>query len=165
MTKQHKTPIAPDIAQNMAQAETLFGVPKHIQKLAKSRGCDAFHGQRVHKKPLLAWVRKNAKLVAATVADLERTAASKSELAELKRQKMALEVAGLEFNLDKDKSKYTLTAAAQADWLTASAIYQEEAKSLMERDHFRIYVDRVHARLQALVNCQPPAQPARRNPV
>ncbi|MCX6873235.1 MAG: hypothetical protein NTW21_05420, partial [Verrucomicrobia bacterium] len=74
--------------------------------------------------------------------------------------KMQAQVAEIELRVAHQKGELIPAAAAKADWLTAAGIYQEEAKSLMERDHFRIYVDRVYARLQALNHCPPPAQPS-----
>ncbi|MCX6875390.1 MAG: hypothetical protein NTW21_16520 [Verrucomicrobia bacterium] len=151
-TKSKAKPGTPEIAENQKSAAAMWGIPIEVQRAAKARGCQAFKSGRVHRKPLLAWIKRNA----AALAAVEKAAGERRSDADLKRERLAIQIEHAQFSLQKDKGLYTLTAAAQADWLTAAAIYQEEAKSLMERDHYRIYVDRVYARLEALNHCRLP---------
>lgn len=141
MTK--KQPAEQKIAMNMKQAEVVFGVSKAVQKLAKENGCTAFKAQRVHRDPLLQWVKDNPQLV----AKAEAAANDTRDHAELKRQKLAAEVTLLDAKVDSIARTTISRDEAKSEWARALAIIQEEAKSLMEPDPYRIFCERIKAKI------------------
>ena len=149
MPAKTKKPIAPEIAQSMTQAEKLFGVSKAVQIACKASGCvEAFKAQRVHKKPLLAWVRQNPKAVAAA----ELAADERQSESAMKRQRLAIAIEHAQLDLDAAKGLLTTVVESDARYIELAAIVQEEAKLLMEPDHFRIWIERIRARLTAINN-------------
>jgi len=144
MTTKTKKPIAPEIAQSMTQAETLFGVSKAVQICCKASGCvEAFQGQRVHKKPLLAWIRRNPKAVAAA----ELAADERQSEAAMKRQRLAIQIEHAQLDLDEAKALLIPLVVASDQWNQCCAIVCEESKALMEPDLYRVWITRIRARL------------------
>jgi hypothetical protein len=135
---------APRIAQNMSQAESLFGVPKAIQKLAKASGCSAFRGQRIHEKDLLEWVAANPEAIA---ADGERRNKTDRD-ADLKRERLELIIAGLKLKLRRDKEELIDRAFVRESWALAAAVISDEAKLLLDKASYRIFCERCQARLK-----------------
>ena len=122
----------------MKQAEKMWGIPVSVQQVAKRAGCEAFVGQRVHRDPLIAWIAENP--------DAPDAAESNEDTAELKRQKLAVEVARLNFMYARDKGDVMPREEVKTKVAEMCAIFHEEAKSLMETDHYRVFVERVRAR-------------------
>ncbi|MEI6654160.1 MAG: hypothetical protein WCP45_05275 [Verrucomicrobiota bacterium] len=147
----------PEFAVNMSSAEHLFGVPKFVQVLAKSRGCPAFVFQRVHRRPLLAWVKRNARFVAEVTAQREAAAADRGEWDRLKCRKLELETEALGIKLQADKGLTMLKTEAEELWSHCAAIVMEEAKTLMDREQYRDFIAAIkgrYAQLQALGEAQ-----------
>jgi len=141
----------PEFAVNMSSAEHLFGVPKFVQVLAKSRGCTAFVFQRVHRRPLIAWTKRNARLVAEITAQREALANERGELDRLKCDKLRLETEALEIKLQADKGLVMLKTEGEELYDRCWAIVQEEARTLMERQQYRDFIIAVKHRLGLLV--------------
>lgn len=146
MTKQPKPtkPAAvPEIAENQKAASSAWGIPVSVLKAAKASGCPAFQGSRVHRQPLLAWLRLNASAAAtATAADIARADKQELELVKLRAQARLLVS-----KADLSEEVVIPKEAAKAEWARAMAVVEEEAKSLMESDHYRIFVDRCKSRI------------------
>ena len=138
-----KAKIISDIADSMKQAESIWGIPLAVQKAAKNAGCPAFERSRVHRKALLEWLEKNPQIVEAGGA--------KGSEAELKRERLAVQIDHARLKFDREKGVLIPLAEAQESWATCAAIVQEEAKALMERDHYRIFIERIQARLGKLI--------------
>ncbi len=128
-----------DVADNMRHAEALWGIPRTLQILAKAAGCPAFEKSRVQRKPLEAWIAANPQI--------KDAAKSHDDAAELKRQKLALEVSILETKDAQQRGDLIPRIEAEGTWSICSAIVREEAKGLMEKDHYRVFIERIKARL------------------
>ena len=133
----------PDVAQSMAQAESLWGISKAAMRIAKAAGCPAFVEHRIHRDPLIEWLEKNPE------------AAGKGEAltdaSELKRQKTEAEVKLLKAKLAREERETIPLSEAREAWARAAAIDAEEAKNLMERDHFRVWCERTKTRIGELI--------------
>jgi len=155
----------PEFAVNMSSAEHLFGVPKYIQILAKGRGCSAFAGQRVSRRPLLQFVKRNARLIAEITAARETAAADRGEWDRLKCRKLELETEALGIKLQADKGLTMLKTEAEELWSHCVAIVCEEAQLMMDRQTYKEFIAGIQRRyepLRALGEAQhgPPPPPA-----
>ena len=151
MTKPKKSAV-PETAPNMSAAEHIYGVPKYIQILAKSRGCRAFSGQRVSSRPLLQWVRHNARLIAEITAKRETAAADRNEMEQLKVRKLRVEIEALDLKRQNDLGLLFLKTEACELYDTCWAAVQEEAKTLMDRQQYRDFIIAVKHRLGLLIS-------------
>ena len=126
-------------ATSMKQAASLWGISLQVIKIAKSEGCPAFVGSRIHRDDLISWLEKNP------------SAAGKGEalndIAELKRQKLEEEVTLLRSKIAREDRVTIPLEEAKMEWGRASAIVQEEAKNLMEKTHYRIFIERCKSRI------------------
>ena len=143
MSKNTHTPIAPDVAQNMTQAENLYGISKAVQIIAKQNGCAAFKSQRIHKAPLLAWVKSNKKLV--TQAETE--AAGKADIAKLKLQKLLAEVLMLEEKNRRLEASLIPRKTVLEVWQSCWQIVCEESAKLMHIDKHEVLIHRLESQL------------------
>lgn len=128
-----------DIADSMKQAESIWGIPIAVMRAAKNAGCPAFEKSRVHRKALLEWLETNPQIVAA--------GADAGSKAELEKEKLRVQIDTLKTRHAKETGILISRAKAESEWATCAAIVQEEAKLLMDRDHYRIWIDRIIARL------------------
>ena len=128
-----------DIADSMKQAESLWEIPIAVMRAAKNAGCPAFEKSRVHRKALLEWLETNPQIVAA--------GADAGSKAELENEKLRVQIDTLKKRHAKEAGLLIPRAKAESEWATCAAIVQEEAKALMDRDHYRIWIDRILARL------------------
>ena len=131
-----------DVAQSIKQASALWGIPKATMLIAKNAGCRAFVQHRVHREPLLKWLVENPE--ASAEGD------SKTSEAELKRKKLQNEVTLGELKIANENKKIIAREEAKAEWARALAIIQEEAKLLMEKDHYRVFIERTKAKIGEL---------------
>jgi hypothetical protein len=127
------------VATSMKQAVSLWGISLQVIKIAKAEGCSAFVGSKIYRDDLITWLEKNP------------SAAGKGEaladIAELKRQKTEAEVKLLRAKISREERETIPLEEAKMEWGRASAIVQEEAKNLMEKDHYRVFVDRCKSRI------------------
>jgi len=133
----------PEVAENQKAAASAWGIPIAVIRAAKADGCQAFQGSRVRRDPLLEWIKKNSGASKqAEVADL-----AKADSSELKRLKLANEVELSGIKIDREKRTTIPRDEAKAEWARAVGIVEDEAKGLMEPDHYRIFIDRIKKRI------------------
>jgi hypothetical protein len=142
-SKKEKPETTPDVAQSMKQAEAFWGISGSTLRIAKAAGCPAFIQHRIHRDPLIAWLEKNP--------DAAGKGESLTDAAELKRQKTEAEVKLLRAKIAREERETIPLADAKAEWARAASIVQEEAKQLMERDHYRVFVERCKTRIGNLL--------------
>ena len=128
-----------DVAQSIKQAAALWGIPKATMLIAKNAGCRAFVQHRVHREPLLKWLAENPE--ASAEGD------SKTSEAELKRKKLQNEVTLGELKIANENKKTILREKAKEEWSRAVAIVQEEAKMLMDKQIYRVFIDRIKSKI------------------
>jgi hypothetical protein len=133
----------PDVAQSMKQAEAFWGISFSTLKIAKSAGCPAFIQHRVYREPLLKWLEENP--------DSAGKGEAITDAAELKRQKTEAEVKLLRAKIAREERETIPLVDAKEEWARAASIVQEEAKQLMERDHYRVFVERCKTRIGELL--------------
>jgi hypothetical protein len=136
--KEEKSKI-PDVAQSMKQAEAFWGISVSTMRIAKAAGCPAFVQHRIHRDALVEWLEKNPTAVGKGEA--------LTDAAELKRQKTEAEVRLLRAKISREERETIPLAEAKAEWGRAASIVQEEAKQLMEKDHYRVFVERCKSRI------------------
>ena len=124
----------------MKSAHALWGIPVAVLKRAKGEGCSAFRAQRIHRTPLLQWIKENPE--AASGADAEN-----SSKAELEIRKLAAQVAQIELKVEKERGVLIKKGEAKDEWARAIAIVMEESKSLMDKEYFRVFADRIKSRI------------------
>jgi len=137
--RTQKKTASPPVADSMKSAASLYGIPSTTLKSAKAAGCPAFVGSRIHRDPLLAWLKKNPEIAA--------DGATKSGEAELKVRRLAAQVALLELRVGKDAGSMVPRDLVKAEYARATAIFFEEAKALMEVDHYRVFCERTKGRV------------------
>ena len=123
----------------MAQAESLWGISKAAMRIAKAAGCPAFVEHRIHRDPLIEWLEKNP--------DAAGKGEALTDAAELKRQKTEAEVKLLRAKIAREERETIPLSEAKDEWARAASIVQEEAKNLMEKDHYRVFVERCKTRI------------------
>lgn len=129
----------PEVAQSIRQASALWGIPVPVMRIAKSAGCPAFVQHRVHREPLEKWLAENPE-----AAGEGESAASE---AELKRRKLQNEVTLGNLKIANEEKRTISRDEAKNEWARACAIVQEEAKLLMEKDAFRVFIDRIKLKI------------------
>ena len=143
-TKQPAT--VPTVAENQKAAAKLWEIPLSVIRAAKSVGCGAFVGSRVHREPLLEWLRDNSAAAAgAAAADIEKADKQALELQRL-RAVTRLAIA----KADQADRLTILRSEAKDEWARAIGILEQEFSSLMEADHYRIAIVRAKSRIGQL---------------
>jgi hypothetical protein len=133
-TKTSDLATVPEIAENQKSAAALWGIPVPVQKLAKSQGCNAFKSGRVHRKPLLEWVKQHAGESEKAVAlDLE-----KAERAELELERLRVQIRLLRSRNERENRTLITMEEARSEWARCIAIAQDEFRALMDPDHYRV---------------------------
>lgn len=140
---EKKSPEIPAVAQSMEQAQALWGISKSTMKIAKAAGCPAFIQHRIHRDELVAWLEKNP--------DAAGKGDSLTDAAELKRQKTEAEVKLLRAKIAREERETIPLVDAKEEWARAASIVQEEAKQLMDSDHFRVFTERCKTRIGELL--------------
>ena len=130
---------AGEYVESMKAGAAKWGIPVHVMKIAKAAGCPAFSGSRIRRAELEAWLDENPK--ARGEGEMAATEA------ELKRRKLQNDVSLGDVKNDKEKRNTIPLAEAKAEWGRAASIVQEEANQLMERDHYRVFVERCKSRI------------------
>jgi hypothetical protein len=112
-------------------------------KIAKAAGCPAFVQHRIHRDELVTWLEENP--------DAAGQGEKLTDAAELKRQKTEAEVKLLRAKIAREERETIPLADAKTEWARAASIVQEEAKNLMEPDHFRVFTERCKTRIGNLL--------------
>lgn len=131
------------VAMSMVQAESLWGISKSTLRIAKAAGCPAFVQSKIYRDDLMAWLEKNT--------DAAGKGEALTDAAELKRQKTEAEVKLLRAKISREERETIPLSDAKAEWGRAASIVQEEAKNLMEKDHYRVFVERCKTRIGNLL--------------
>ena len=129
----------PEVAQSIKQANAFWGIDENTMKVAKAAGCPAFIQHRVHRDSLLKWLEENP--------DAAGKGRGLTDAAELKRQKTEAEVQLLRAKISREKKETIPLIDAKSEWARAMSICQEEAKGLMEKDHYRVWCERIKTRI------------------
>ncbi|MEO8617676.1 MAG: hypothetical protein ABI600_21285 [Luteolibacter sp.] len=137
----------PDVALSHAAAQKLWGIPGSELTRARREGCQAFRGNRIYRDPLLAWLKENPRPEITGDADTEDA---------LKNRKLKAIVETLELKLAKERDELVPKSLVAEEWARGVAIVQEEAKTLMERDHYAVFITRIKARIRHYSEEQPP---------
>lgn len=132
-----------EIAENQQAAAAAWSIPVAVIKAAKAAGCRAFQGSRIHRAPLVDWIRRNAATAdRATADDISKASKEELELIRLRAQTRVLvsKADALDrVSISKEEAK--------AGFARGVAIVEEEAQALMEPDHYRIFIDRCKTRI------------------
>ena len=134
-----KSETIPEVAQSIKQASAFWGISANVMRIAKSAGCPAFVQHRVHREPLLKWLEENPESAGKGEA--------LTDAAELKRQKTEAEVKLLRAKIAREERETIPLEEAKSEWARALSIIQEESKQLMEKDHYRIFIERCKSRI------------------
>ena len=142
MNKKNTAKEIPNVAQSMKQAESLWGISKSTMVIAKAAGCPAFVEHRIHRDALVTWLEKNP--------DAAGKGEALTDAAELKRQKTEAEVKLLRAKIAREERETIPLSEAMEAISMVISIDAEEAKGLMERDHYRVWCERTKTRISAI---------------
>ena len=122
----------------MKQASSLWGISIGTLRVAKAAGCPAFVQSKIYRDDLVKWLEENP--------DAGGAGEGITDAAELKRQKTQAEVELLRAKIDREKRVTIPLVEAREETARCIAIGMEEAKGLMERDHYRVFCERWKSR-------------------
>ena len=122
----------------MKQASSLWGISIGALKSAKAAGCPAFVQSKIYRDDLVKWLEENPSGAG--------EGADSDDHAELKRQKTKSEVELLRAKIDKEKRITVPLEEAREETQRCISIGMEEAKSFMEKDHYRVFCERWKSR-------------------
>jgi hypothetical protein len=144
-TKKKKTPPAknkPIIADSIARAAAIMNIDVATIRAAKVAGADGFRGHRINVEKLAAWMKKHPAIAKASIEATARKA-STSAMAE-RKLKAATEL--LEHRLMKERGEVIAKSLVVETWAAIWAAIEDEAKGLMDKAVFPVFVSRVKAR-------------------
>ena len=132
----------------MRAAAAMMTLPIGEIKRAKNGGCTAFVGQKVYRDRLIAWLKKNPPAVrTGEGTDVDRE--------ELERRKLIRQVERLDIGIQADRHKLAVTKdefvpkeLVKEEWTRLWAIIEAEAKDLMDKSIFPVFVARVKAKIK-----------------
>ena len=142
-TMNKKKADAPEYVESMKVGSVRWGIPVAVMKIAKAAGCDAFCGSRIKRPELEKWLAENP--AASNEGEMAATEA------ELKRRKLQNEVTLGDVKIAIAKRDLVPLDEARSDGARWIAIVQEEAKNLMEIDHYRVFCERVKSRIGTMI--------------
>jgi len=144
----------PVIADSIARASALMGIPTALIRSAKAAGADGFRGHRVDTEALGAWLKSHPELVATSLAQEERTDVleRKKLLLEIERLDVTIEIA--QHRLDEERARYVPAALVETEWSRLMEIITEEAKAALAPSIFRVFENRVFAKVKWTCNPQ-----------
>lgn len=129
---------AGEYVESMKVAAARWGIPVAVQKLAKAAGCNAFAGSRIKRAELEEWLKENP--------EAKGEGEALASEAELKRRKLQNEVTLGNLKIANEEKRTILREEAKNEWARCAAIVSEEAKLLMDKDAYRVFIDRVKAK-------------------
>ena len=145
--------VIPHVSGSMTAASAAWELSITELKRAKNSGCPAFVGSKVYRDKLLEWLQENPPeeiTSGAGDADLEY-----ADSEELKRRKLIREVTRLDVAIKADKHKldvvkerYIPRDSVKEEWTRLWAIIEDEAKGLMDKAVFPVFVSRVKAKIK-----------------
>jgi hypothetical protein len=118
-------------------------LPLAVLRAAKAAGCKAFRGGRVYRAPLVEWLKSNQ----SEIETAQSTDLAKMDKAEVELEKARAQCRMFIAKADAMERVVIPKDEAKAEYARAFGIIEEEAKSLMEPDHYRIFIDRCKSRI------------------
>ena len=144
----------PHVASSMRSAASIWKLPIVEIKRAKEGGCKAFVGQKVYLDGLTAWLKSNPPEPLKPVGDNDGDLAT-TDKEELERLKLIRVVNRLDIGIQADKHKLAVTKESfiskdlvQEEWARLWAIVEAEAKGLMDKAVFPVFIARVKAKIK-----------------
>ena len=128
----------PSVCDGMKQASTLWGIPYEAIRIAKAAGCPGFEKSRVHRQPLLDWIAANPEAL--------KQGEDAASGAELKKEKLAAEVALLKAKIRREEKETIPLAEALSETARFVSICQETAKALMDPPSYRAFCIQIKQR-------------------
>lgn len=143
----------PRVSDSMNSAAAMWGLSLSEIKRAKKSGCTAFVGSKVYRDRLVPWLQENPP--AETGAGASETPIEEADAEELKRRKLMREVTRLDVaiksdnhKLDVTKGQYISRDLVDEEWTRLWAIIEDEAKGLMDKTVYPVFVSRVKAKIK-----------------
>lgn len=143
----------PRVSDSMNSAAAMWGLSLSEIKRAKNSGCNGFVGSKVYRDKLLLWLQENP--------PPERTEGAgdipieEADAEELKRRKLVREVTRLDGYIKSDnhkfdvlKERYIEKELVKEEWTRFWAIVEDEAKGLMDKEVYPVFVSRVKAKIK-----------------
>ena len=131
------------VAETVRQASQTWNIPLQVLKIAKAHDCPAFVGHRIHRGKLVRWISENEGLIAEAV----ESEASESDIGQLRAEKLRVEVRILNAKFEREQETVISKTSAKGEWARAVGIFCDEAKALMEPEHFRVFCERTRSRI------------------
>ena len=139
----------PVIADSIARAAALMGITPALIRHAKAVGASGFRGHRLDTGALGKWLKSHPELVATSRAKEERTEA-------LERKKLALQISRLDVSsqlarhlLEEERARYVPAALVANEWARLMGIIREEAKAALAPNLFRVFENRIRAKVKS----------------
>jgi hypothetical protein len=143
----------PEVCDSLRAAAGAWSIPIAALRLAKSSGCPGFVNGRVHRGPVMAWLREHSDVAdQAAAVSLEKCTRAELEFSRLKAQtRLAISRA------DAADRVVILKTEATAEWARAIAILESEYSQFLEPAHFAIAQRRAKLRIGNLLGDGEPA--------
>lgn len=159
MQTKHKPktkPPVPSCANSMKQAAQLWKIPMPILRAAAAAGCGAFRNHRVYRSDLTAWLQNHPEVF----QQVAETASNRDRMQALRCQKLQLQTQALEFQLEIAKGLMIPKTEAEETWSSCVAVVTEEAKSALDREQYRLFIERIKTRISAIIASATPTATA-----
>jgi hypothetical protein len=144
--KSPTPPPEPQVCDSLRAAAGAWQIPISVLKASKASGCPAFVNGRIHREPLMQWLRDNRP----KVDEAEKLDIAKADRAALETERIRAQVRLLCAKADLQERLVILRTEAVAEWTRAMSIVQEEYRMLMEPDCYRIACQRARLRVGTL---------------
>ena len=129
----------PDFVLSHGAAKKIWKIPAAELSRAKRDGCGAFKGNRIYRDPLLEWLKKNPRPELSNDPDFEDA---------LKNRKLLAVVEMLELKLSVEKGLVVKKDLVEQEWARLWFLIENEAKGLMEKSIFVVFVTRVKSQIK-----------------
>jgi len=141
----------PHVATSMKAGALAWGLPVSEIRRARTGGCKAFVGQKVYLDGLTAWLTANPPAPASGGGE----SLDDADKEELERRKLIRVVNRLDIGIQSDRHKLAVTKdefvpkeLVKEEWTRRWAIIEAEAKDLMDKSIFPVFVARVKAKIK-----------------
>lgn len=139
-TKQPaKSAETPRFTTTMQTAETVWEIPLAEMRRAKRNGSQAFRSGRIYRDDLIEWLEANPR--GPEIAGDE----SKEGL---ECQRLKVQIEGLKLRIEREKGELLPAAIVREEQARFVSIFCEECRLLMDKDKYRVFVDRVKSRVK-----------------
>ena len=135
----------PVVADTIASAAGLLELDPGTIKLAKARGADGFRGHRIDVAKLSSWLAIHPEIITEAHAALVKEAG----VSELAKAKLQATVDLLHHRLQREREEVVLKSAVVDEYARMVAIVQEEARILMDREIYAVFIARLKSKIKA----------------